>query len=83
MSPPRAIEPPSGLMSPVMHFINVDFPAPLLPTSAVMTPFLIERVPSTRAWTFWKLFLSEMAFKRMSFVSITSLLVDKNYNTEE
>src|SRR4051812_21321172 len=50
-SPPYSIVPSSIGWMPAMHLISVDLPAPLSPTSAIVSPARTSKSTSFSAWT--------------------------------
>ena len=54
LSPSTWISPPSGSSSPAMQFSVVDFPQPVLPSSATMSPLWISREMSSTARKAWE-----------------------------
>src|SRR6266699_5026865 len=50
-SPPNMIRPEVGVWTPETHLIRVDFPAPLSPTIAVISPLRAQMVTSVTACT--------------------------------
>lgn len=48
--PSSRMRPPDGGTRPVMAFSRLDFPAPLAPTMATVSPSATQRSTPKRAW---------------------------------
>src|SRR5713101_9073611 len=65
-SPPNMMRPEVGVWTPEIHLIRVDFPAPLSPTIAVISPLRAQMVTSLTAWTAPNHFLTLSTSRRTS-----------------